>query len=460
VIAGIPVEPIILLVFPRVRFDTAAMEPNAPAPSLEHLNRLSEIIGAWLGSDVFSLAGGLQGLVLGLSLGLAWLLAGIIHQSFERASFEQAVVRRLGQMIRPLMLPLLALLLLALGRILLAQTGFPTGLVAGASSLITAWLVIRFAVTFIRSALIARLVALFAWSLAALDIAGLLDPLTGVLDAVRFSVGSLSISVLAVIKGFLAFVLLIWLALALSRLLEGRLDSLHEINASTRELIKKLSRITLVILALLIALNATGIDLTALAVFSGALGVGLGFGLQKVVANFVSGVILLMDRSIKPGDVIETQGTYGWINHLSARYTSIITRDGTEFLIPNEDMITQPVINWSFSDSRVRRKIALGVSYDSDIRKAMRLMEEAALGVDRVLENPAPVARLMGFGESSVDLELRLWINDPQAGVVNVSSDVMLAIWDSFHREGIEFPFPQRVVHMAPHPQSQDKSQP
>ena len=208
-------------------------------------------------------------------------------------------------------------------------------------------------------------------------------------------------------------------------------------------------RIALLTIAVLVGLTSIGIDFTAVAVFSGAIGVGIGFGLQKVVSNLISGMILLLDRSIKPGDVIEIGEAYGWISKLGARYAAIVTRDGKEYLIPNEDLITQQVVNWSFSDRAVRLKIGVGVSYQSDVRKALDLMMEAAQENDRVLKAPPPATRLIGFGDNSVDLELRIWVNDPEAGVVNVASDIRLAIWDKFHAEGIEFPFPQRDLHIT-----------
>ncbi|GER08264.1 mechanosensitive ion channel protein [Iodidimonas muriae] len=417
--------------------------------SFDHLRDLLDQVLIWLGSDLFAYASLAQFAVIALSLGLSWLLAGALRKLLGGVHLEVPILARIAPFFSPLTVPAFALLLIATAGVVAEEFTLPTYLFDIATSLLTAWLVIRFAVNFIRSQALRRLVASVAWLIAALNIVGLLDPITRTLGAARFSVGDVSISLLSIINGLLAFFLLIWLALAASRLLENRVDALSDVNPSARELVKKLARIALVILAVMIAFNATGVDLTALAVFSGALGVGLGFGLQKVVANFVSGVILLMDRSIKPGDVIETQGTYGWINHLGARYTSIITRDGTEFLVPNEDMITQSVINWSFSDRRVRRKIPISVSYECDLRKAMSLMEEAAHDIHRVLKSPPPAARLMGFGDNGVDLELRLWIEDPQSGVVNVASEVMLAIWDAFHKEGIDFPFPQRVVHFA-----------
>ena len=180
----------------------------------------------------------------------------------------------------------------------------------------------------------------------------------------------------------------------------------------------------------------------------GAIGLGLGFGLQKVVSNFISGILLLVDNSIKPGDVIEIDGTYGWINNLRARYASVITRDGTEHLIPNEDLITQRVINWTFTNNLVRMKVPIGVSYDSDPHQCLELVIAAAQSVDRVLLEPTPVCHVLGFGDSSIDLELRFWISDPTNGVANVKSQVLLNIWDTFKENNIEIPYPQSDLHI------------
>ena len=180
----------------------------------------------------------------------------------------------------------------------------------------------------------------------------------------------------------------------------------------------------------------------------GAVGVGIGFGLQKVVSNLVSGLILLIDRSIKPGDVIEIEGTYGWINSLRARYASVITRDGKEHLIPNEDLITNRVINWSFSDRNVRVRVPIGISYDSNPRLAIELCLQAAKLTSRTLMDPEPKCLLTGFGDNSIDLELRFWIDDPSNGVGNVRSAVLLSIWDKFNENNIEIPYPQRDIRI------------
>jgi small-conductance mechanosensitive channel len=197
-----------------------------------------------------------------------------------------------------------------------------------------------------------------------------------------------------------------------------------------------------------VALSTVGIDLTALAFFSGAVGVGLGFGLQKIVSNLVSGIILLADKSIKPGDVITVGDSFGWVGTMGARATSVRTRDGREFLIPNEDFITQQVINWSYSNEEVRLDVDFGVAYASDPHQVIHLAVEAAMSADRVLKEPRPVCHLVGFGESSIDFKLRIWIRDPIDGITNVRGQVMLAVWDALKRCGVQIPFPQRDLNM------------
>ena len=207
-------------------------------------------------------------------------------------------------------------------------------------------------------------------------------------------------------------------------------------------------RLLLYTLAVLAVLNSLGIDLTALAVFSGAVGLGIGFGLQKVFSNLISGFILLLDKSVKPGDIIALGDTYGAINRLSARYVSVITGDGTEHLIPNEELISQRVENWSFSSENVRIHIPVGVSYNTDPRRAMALCVEAAEDTPRILSEPKPTCLMSGYGESSVDLELLAWISDPVNGILNVKSALYLSIWDKFKAHNIEIPFPQRDLHI------------
>lgn len=314
------------------------------------------------------------------------------------------------------------------------------------SSLMTAWIVIRLGSTFIRNPVVAKTLTLSAWTLAALNITGLLGPAIEVMDALSLNVGELRISLLTVVKGMASLALLLWGASALSRILEARINRLPDLTPSVQVLLGKLLKITLLTLAVLIALNSVGIDLTALAVFSGAIGVGIGFGLQKVVSNLISGVILLLDKSIKPGDVIELEDTFGWITSLGARYVSVVTRDGKEYLIPNEDLITHRVVNWSFSNDLVRLEIPFGVDYSCDPHEVRRVAREAAAKSPRVSDETLPVCHLVGFGDSSLDFLLRFWIKDPQAGVVNIKGEVLLAVWDAFKEQGIEIPYPHRKM--------------
>ena len=325
---------------------------------------------------------------------------------------------------------------------------WPSHILTIAASLLTAWLLIRLATMLLANKALARFIAIAAWTIAALNIFGLLDDASTLLDSWSVNVGEVRVSPLTVVKIAISLWFALWLANGLAALVERRLGRSESVAPTMRVLGAKLTRISLIIGAILVALSAVGIDLTALAVFSGALGVGLGFGLQKIFSNLVSGVILLMDRSIKPGDVIAINNTYGWINHLGARYVSVITRDGSEHLIPNEELITQRVENWSYSDELIRLRIPIGISYNSDPRQAIDLCVEAAQMVPRVILDPEPRCQVVRFGDSSVDLELRVWITDAQNGRGSVISEVLLGVWDRFHEHGIEIPFPQRDLHL------------
>ena len=371
-----------------------------------------------------------------------------LRDAVERWSLHRWIVRVVEHQI-PLVAALSALVLLWIASAAFTAAGAKGELLHLATSLLVAWVVIRFVGAFIGSTLMSALFSGTVWLVAALAILGWLQPVMHALDAAAVQAGTLRISVLMLLTGAALFVVLLWAANLLSRLLESQLAHVDGITPAAQVLVGKILRIALITIAVLVALTSVGIDFTALAVFSGAVGVGIGFGLQKVVSNLISGIILLLDRSIKPGDVIEVGGAYGWIRKLGARYAAVVTRDGKEYLIPNEDLITQQVVNWSYSDRNVRMHIPIGVSYHSDVRLAMKLVEEAALACPRILRSPAPVARLVGFGDSSVDLELRFWVDDPEAGVVNVRSDVLLEVWDRFHENGIEIPFPQRDIHIV-----------
>jgi len=242
--------------------------------------------------------------------------------------------------------------------------------------------------------------------------------------------------------------LYILVAVWLSGLIEQYLRRMPQLNISLRVALGKISRVILLTVAFLMALTEAGVDLSSLTIFGGALGVGIGFGLQKIVSNFISGFILLGDRSIRPGDVITVGTNYGWVKELRARYIVVINRDGVETLIPNENLVTTDVINWSYSDRKVRVRIPVQISYDDDPEQAMAIMAQAATVNPRVLANPEPGVRLIEFADSGIALELRVWLSDPEEGIGNVRSDINLAIWHGFKRAGITIPYPQRDVHL------------
>jgi len=253
---------------------------------------------------------------------------------------------------------------------------------------------------------------------------------------------------LLIMKGLALFVALIQAARLGAGILDDRLHKAEGLSPSAQALFAKGARFGLYALAITVTLSTVGVDLTSLTVFSGAVGVGIGFGLQKIFSNLVSGVILLVDKSLKPGDVIEMGGVQGRIAQINARYAAIETLDGKAYLIPNESLIANEVINLSYSNSRLLLRAEVGTSYGGDPRAAMRLMEQAALSVPRVLKDPAPSAMLTAFGDSSVNLAVGFWIEDPENGTGNVRGEVLLAIWDAFKQGGVNIPFPQREVRM------------
>ncbi|HEY1931475.1 MAG TPA: mechanosensitive ion channel domain-containing protein [Acetobacteraceae bacterium] len=341
---------------------------------------------------------------------------------------------------------ILLLLLFWTARVAVNATGSRADLLRLAESLVLLWVLIRLSSRLVRNEALARIIAVAAWIVAALNIAGLIGPIVAVMDEIAVPVGNFRLSLLLAIKGVVTLIVLVWLANALARAAEYRVQRLHMMPPAMQVLAGKLARLVLVTLAVVLALGSIGIDLTAFAVFSGAIGVGVGFGLQKVVSNLVSGVILLLDRSIKPGDVIEIDGTYGYVNALNARYAAVTTRDGKEFLIPNEDLITQRVTNWSYSNDLIRLHVKMGIAYSSDPHKAIELALEAARDVPRVLTQPEPSCLLVEFGDNTIDLDLRCWISDPINGTANVRSALMLRIWDLYQANGIELPNPQREI--------------
>jgi small-conductance mechanosensitive channel len=403
---------------------------------------------AWLNRVVFVQDTLVQCVAVLASWAIVWFVAGLMNRGLNRGvgRLSPSPLRAVAQALANAASPILLLLLLWFATLAAGTAGLRSDLLRLAESLVLVWVLIRLSSRLVRNEYLARMIAVVAWIVAALNIAGLLGPVVGLLDAMAISVGAFRLSLLLVLKGLITLALLVWLANTVSRLTEQRLRGFVPLTPAMQVLAGKLVRMTLLTLAVVFALGSIGIDLTAFAVFSGAIGVGVGFGLQKVVSNLVSGVILLIDRSIKPGDVVEVDGTYGSVATLNARYVSVLTREGKEYLIPNEDLITQRVTNWSYSNDLIRLHVKLGISYQSNPHRAIELALEATRDVTRVLKKPEPTCLLVAFGESSIDLELRFWIKDPVNGTTNVRSEVMLNVWDLFQENGIEIPSPQREL--------------
>ena len=299
------------------------------------------------------------------------------------------------------------------------------------------------------------------WVFLSLHLLGWGDEVIRVLDDMGMQAGKTRISVWSVMKLLVTVSVFVLLALWVSRWLERRVLKLDALAPTMRIGIAKFVQAFLVGISVLVGLNAAGLDLTTLNVLTGAIGIGLGFGLQSIAANFVSGFVLLMDRSIKPGDVISFTGTtgtategFGWVEELRGRYVVVRDRDGVETLVPNQNLITNPVINWSYTDPRVRLKLPIRVSYKDDPELAMKLLLQATDEHPRILREPAPVARLMGFGDHGIELELRFWIPDPQEGVNNVRSDVNRRIWSLFKEHHVTIPVAQREIRVEMVPSS------
>ena len=300
-----------------------------------------------------------------------------------------------------------------------------------------------------------HLISTSIWLLVALHLLGWLPRVARAVDAFGYSFGTVRVSLLTVFELLLVVGVLMVLAAWLSTAVEAALSRSVYLSSGVKIGLSKTIKLVIYTLAGLLSLNAVGIDLSALAIFGGALGVGLGFGLQRIASNFISGFILVFDRSIRPGDVISINDKFGWVQELRARYIVVRDRDGVETLIPNENLITTEVINWSYSDKQVRIKLPVQISYQDDPEAAMDILARAAQGSARVLQNPPPAPRLLGFGDSGIDLELRVWIRDPQQGVNNVRSELNIAIWKGFKAAGISIPYPQQDLYVKELPASQ-----
>jgi small-conductance mechanosensitive channel len=316
-----------------------------------------------------------------------------------------------------------------------------------AAKLALAWLAIRLVTSVIRNAFIVRVVSVSAWLVAALSITGQLDTAVDALDSVSVVLGGLRLTPLLLIKLGALLIAALWLTNIASNFVESQINRSADLTPSIQVLLVKTIRMGLMFVAIAIALSAVGINLSALAVFSGAVGVGIGFGLQKIIANFISGIILLVDKSVKPGDLVTIGDNTGRISAMMTRYISVAAGDGREFLIPNEDLVTQKVTNWTYTDKNTLVKVNFGTNYDADPRLVCKLAIETAVGAQGPLKNKPPNCILTEFTDAGMKFSLTFWLADPD-GMDNVKSEVMLSLWDALKREGIRVPYPVREIRI------------
>jgi small-conductance mechanosensitive channel len=334
-------------------------------------------------------------------------------------------------------------------RVIMLTSTWPSRsyLLGVAVNLAFAWLLISLAASVIRNAFIVRLVSVSAWLVAALSILGKLEPTIDALDSVAIVLGGLRLTPLLLIKLGVLLALALWLTNIASNFAENRITRYGDLTPSIQVLLIKIIRFTLMIFAVALAMSAVGINLSALAIFSGAAGVGIGFGLQKIVANFISGIILLADKSVKPGDLVTIGDNTGRISTMNTRYISVAAGDGREFLIPNEDLVTQKVINWTYTDKNTLVKVNFGTNYDADPRLACKLAMDVAAEAPRAIKGKPPNCILTEFTDAGMKFSLTFWIADPD-GMDNIKSDVMLALWEVFKHEGIRMPYPVREIRV------------
>ena len=358
---------------------------------------------------------------------------------------------------------LAALATLFAGHVVLAGLGIPTAALDVVARIVVALLLVRVGV-FVLGLLLGpgswvrtrgKRITLILWAVAAVALLGWLDVIEAALNRVSLVPGKTQFSLWELLKGLVVVTAFVVVASLIARAIERHVMGLDQLAVSTRVGVSKFTYFLLVGLGVLLGINAAGVDVTTLNVLTGAIGIGLGFGLQSVASNFVSGFVLLMDKSIKPGDVISftthsgaSTGNFGWVQELRGRYVVVRDRDGVDTLVPNQNLITSPFINWSYSDQRVRLKLPVMVSYEDDPELALKLLVEATENHPRILHEPQPVSRLISFEDNGMRLEIRFWIADPVNGVNNVRSDVNRAIWRIFRAHGVKIPVPQQETRM------------
>ena len=397
---------------------------------------------------IFSKEGLIGAVVAAICVAISVVIAGILKKRLNlRVS---GGYRNLLLMLSPLFSPLLALFFLFIAATGAAEQVYgKLAAIPAALQLVLAWLVIELVKIFSHNKTVTIGTAVILFSIAALSILGILDLVASYLDAYALNLGGVRISLLIILKFAVALFVLLWAAKGFTGMFEAYINGLKNLRKSTKELFSKIANIVIYFIVFIIVLDIAGVDLTALAVFSGAVGVGVGLGLQKIASNFISGFTLLMDKSIEVDDLIELEsGFTGYVRHINARFTLIEAPDGKEIMIPNENIISQRLTNWTYSNTRGRVEIKIGVAYNSDLEKAKKLMLEAAKEHERCIADPEPVCYMREFGDSSINFVLFFWVENVIDGRFGPQSDVMLSVWKKFKENNIEIPFPQRDVYI------------
>lgn len=393
-----------------------------------------------------------QILILLGCLGLAWLISRHLRHRLEGLPDRMGLVQALvGQAF-----PLLAVLLLVLSKAV-AQEFLPVHMLKVAVPLLLSLAVVRAVHHMLQRSFprarwlgsIGRLFSILIWGWLALYLSGAADEVIRTLEMVGFTIGKQQINLWMILNGLVVVMLTLLASLWAASLVEARLMGATEMDSSLRIVLVRVSKALFILVSVLLSFSLVGIDITALSVFTGALGVGLGLGLQKIASNYVSGFIILLDRSIRLGNIIQLDAqTSGTVTQITTRYTVLKNMVGQEFIVPNEALVANIVLNQTYSDTRVRVTTSVSVAYDADLEKVVALLEDIARAQPRVLQDPPPRALVTLFADSGINIDLGFWIKDPEQGSGALRSDINMEIWRRFRQEGIEIPYPQREVRV------------
>jgi len=412
-----------------------------------------QIIWQEILTDISTPAGLWQLVIVVAACAIAWMINGALRAYVMRHAPEHWKLGIGG--INRVLFPLSTLIFVLIAKLILASW-IHTSLLLLTSKLLLAMAVIRLIVYAVRYIIepggmlktLENTISGSIWVLMALHLSGILPGILDALESVKFNIGKNPVNLLLALQGMLTILVTIFIALWVSRVIENKVMRVQHVNMNLRVVMAKLLRMFLLFIAVLIALSAVGLDITMLSVFGGALGVGLGFGLQRIASNYVSGFIILLDESMQIGDVVTIDTHYGVVSDLRTRYLVLRKLDGTQVIIPNETLIINPVINHSFTDHKARVQMPIQVSYDSPLETAMQLIVDISVRHSRVLVEPEPSVQIKGFGENGIDLMLSIWIPDPEEGSGSLQSEIYLEIWRAFQANKISIPFPQREVRI------------